>query len=161
MKRCSFESGIMVLALEPDPREGAPLGRYRLSTPIPSQSPSTITARWPMPGCCFPPLRRGISARRNWWSNPWACAAPRAGQTPATSSWPWQPPPPLSRGQALAIFPRSIRWGHVRPLDRVRRELLARPLDCPSLRMSDGSGPCVSPLFTLITACSHPSSNSY
>ena len=34
--------------------------------------------------------------------------------------------PPLSRGQALGTFPRSFRWGHVRQLDRVSRELLAR-----------------------------------
>ena len=35
-------------------------------------------------------------------------------------------PPPLSRGQALGAFLRSFRWGHVRQLDRVSRELLAR-----------------------------------
>ena len=34
--------------------------------------------------------------------------------------------PPLSRGQALRTFLRSFRWGHVRQLDRVSRELLAR-----------------------------------
>ena len=34
--------------------------------------------------------------------------------------------PPLSRGQALGTFLRSFRWGHVRQLDRVSRELLAR-----------------------------------
>ena len=34
--------------------------------------------------------------------------------------------PPLSRGQALGAFLRSFRWGHVRQLDRVSRELLAR-----------------------------------
>ena len=33
--------------------------------------------------------------------------------------------PPLSRGQALGTFLRSFRWGHVRQLDRVSRELLA------------------------------------
>ena len=35
-------------------------------------------------------------------------------------------PPPPSRGQALGTFLRSFRWGHVRQLDRVGRELLAR-----------------------------------
>ena len=35
-------------------------------------------------------------------------------------------PPPPSRGQALGTFLRSFRWGHVRQLDRVSRELLAR-----------------------------------
>ncbi len=34
--------------------------------------------------------------------------------------------PPLSRGQALGAFLRSFRWGHVRQLDRVSRELLVR-----------------------------------
>ncbi len=34
--------------------------------------------------------------------------------------------PPPSRGQALGTFLRSFRWGHVRQLDRVGRELLAR-----------------------------------
>ena len=34
--------------------------------------------------------------------------------------------PPLSRGQALGTFRRSFRWGHVRQLDRVSRELLAQ-----------------------------------
>ena len=33
--------------------------------------------------------------------------------------------PPLSRGQALGTFLRSFRWGHVRQLDRVSRQLLA------------------------------------
>ena len=36
------------------------------------------------------------------------------------------PSPPLSRGQALGAFLRSFRWGHVRRLDRVSRELPAR-----------------------------------
>ena len=36
------------------------------------------------------------------------------------------PHPPPSRGQALGTFLRSFRWGHVRQLDRVSRELLAR-----------------------------------
>ena len=34
--------------------------------------------------------------------------------------------PPLSRGQALGAFLRSFTWGHVRQLDRVSRQLLAR-----------------------------------
>ena len=34
--------------------------------------------------------------------------------------------PRLSRGQALGIFLPSFRWGHVRQLDQVGRELLAR-----------------------------------
>ena len=36
------------------------------------------------------------------------------------------PSTPLSRGQALGTFLRSFRWGHVRQLDRVSRELLAQ-----------------------------------
>ena len=47
--------------------------------------------------------------------------------------------PPLSRGQALGTFLRSFRWGHVRQLDRVSRELLARA-------WSAGAGPGDGPL---------------
>ena len=36
------------------------------------------------------------------------------------------PSPRLSRGQALGTFLRSFSWGHVRQLDRVSRQLLAR-----------------------------------
>ena len=42
--------------------------------------------------------------------------------------------PPLSRGQALGAFLRSFRWGHVRQLDRVSREL-------PDRAWAAGSGP--------------------
>ena len=49
--------------------------------------------------------------------------------------------PPLSRGQALGTFLRSFRWGHVRQLDRVSRELLARA-------WSAGAGPGDAP-FTI------------
>ena len=47
--------------------------------------------------------------------------------------------PPLSRGQALGTFPRSFRWGHVRQLDRVSRELPARA-------WAAGAGPGDGPL---------------
>ena len=47
--------------------------------------------------------------------------------------------PPLSRGQALGAFLHSFRWGHVRQLDRVSRELLARA-------WAAGAGPGDSPL---------------
>ena len=47
--------------------------------------------------------------------------------------------PPLSRGQALGAFLRSFRWGHVRQLDRVSRELLARA-------WAAGAGPGDGPL---------------
>ena len=49
--------------------------------------------------------------------------------------------PPLSRGQALGTFLRSFRWGHVRQLDRVSRELLA-------LGWQAGAGPSNEP-FTI------------
>ena len=39
----------------------------------------------------------------------------------------------------LGTFPRSFRWGHVRQLDRVSRQLLARA-------WAAGAGPCDSPL---------------
>ena len=47
--------------------------------------------------------------------------------------------PPLSRGQALGTFLRSFRWGHVRQLDRVSRELLSRA-------WAAGAGPGDGPL---------------
>ena len=47
--------------------------------------------------------------------------------------------PPLSRGQALGTFLRSFRWGHVRQLDRVSRELLAQA-------WAAGAGPGDAPL---------------
>ena len=47
-----------------------------------------------------------------------ACALGCVVKAPST--------PPLSRGQALGTLLRSFRWGHVRQLDRVSRELLAR-----------------------------------
>ena len=49
--------------------------------------------------------------------------------------------PPPSRGQALGTFLRSFRWGHVRQLDRVGRELLARA-------WAAGAGPGEAP-FTI------------
>ena len=48
-----------------------------------------------------------------------------AGVLGGTVKAPSTPPLP-SRGQALGTFLRSFRWGHVRQLDRVGRELLAR-----------------------------------
>ena len=53
--------------------------------------------------------------------------------------WSRPRPPPLSLGQALGAFLRSFRWGHVRQLDRVSRELLARA-------WAAGSGPGDAPL---------------
>ena len=47
--------------------------------------------------------------------------------------------PPLSRGQALGTFLRSFRWGHVRQLDRVSRDLLVRA-------WAAGAGPGDGPL---------------
>ena len=49
------------------------------------------------------------------------------------------PHPPLSRGQALGTFLRSFRWGHVRQLDRVSRQLLAQAWQA-------GAGPGDAPL---------------
>ena len=51
-------------------------------------------------------------------------------------TYPCQPP---SRGQALGTFLRSFRWGHVRQLDRVSRELLSRA-------WAAGAGPGDGPL---------------
>ena len=52
------------------------------------------------------------------------CAA--VGPPASWAAWSSPVHPPLSRGQALGTFLRSFRWGHVRQLDRVSRELLAR-----------------------------------
>ena len=61
-----------------------------------------------------------------------ACALGCVVKAPST--------PPLSRGQALGAFLRSFRWGHVRQLDRVSRELLARA-------WAAGAGPGNSPFI--------------
>ena len=49
-----------------------------------------------------------------------------AGRLGPSAAWSSAVHPPLSRGQTLGTFLRSFRWGHVRQLDRVSRELLAR-----------------------------------
>ena len=63
-KRCSSESGIMVLKQQTGPGKGALNRCYHATTPTVFASPSTITAWWPMPGCVnmllssdFVPLR--------------------------------------------------------------------------------------------------------
>ena len=65
----------------------------------------------------------------------------RAGRTSSVLGCMVKAPstPPLSRGQALGTFPRSFRWGHVRQLDRVSRELPARA-------WAAGAGPGDGPL---------------
>ena len=50
-----------------------------------------------------------------------------------------EPSTPPSRGQALGTFLRSFRWGHVRQLDRVSRELRVRA-------WAAGAGPGDGPL---------------
>ena len=64
------------------------------------------------------------------------CCAP-AGRLAPSAAWsrrhpPWGP-------SCLSTFLRSFRWGHVRQLDRVSRELLARA-------WSAGAGPGDGPL---------------
>ena len=51
-RRCSCESGIMVLKQQTDPRKGAPNRCYHATTPTASKSRLTTTAWWPMLGCC-------------------------------------------------------------------------------------------------------------
>ena len=63
----------------------------------------------------------------------------RGGPPRCWGAWSKHPPPPLSRGQALGTFLRSFRWGHVRQLDRVSRELLVRA-------WAAGAGPGDGPL---------------
>ena len=161
MKRCSRVSGIMVFERKTDPREGAPFRCYHLSTPTASGSPLMITAWWPMPGCCCPPPWPSAWVWVNWltgtstWDAPVrantgdklmtlvasALAGPdciddadalRSGGTARVLGCVVKAP------STLDTFLRSFRWGHVRQLDRVSRELLAQA-------WAAGAGPATGP----------------
>ena len=67
-------------------------------------------------------------------------AAPQAGEHGRQDDDPGCVCAPLSRGQALGTFLRSFRWGHVRQMDRVSRDLLARA-------WAAGAGPGDGPLI--------------
>ena len=132
------------------PRKGAPDRCYHATTPTASKSPSTTTAWWPMPGLILPAtlalrlglpqlLRKhldlgGAPGRANTGDKMMTLVASalaggdciddadvlRAGGTARVLGFTAKAP------STLGTFLRSFRWGHVRQLDRVSRELLAR-----------------------------------
>ena len=150
MKGCSSESGIMVLRQKTDPRKGAPNRCYHLSTPTASKSPLMTTAWSTMPGLLLPAtlaqhlgLPQLVDRHLDLGRAPgranagdkmmtlvaYALAggdciddadALRAGRTSSVLGGVVKAP------STLGTFLRSFRWGHVRQLDRVSRELLAR-----------------------------------
>ena len=125
-----------------------------MSTPTAYGMPSTITAWWPTPGCCCPPplpatlaLHLGLgelvdrhldlgdaSGRANADDKLMTLVASalagddciddadalRSAGTASVLGCVVKAP------STLGTFLRSFRWGHVRQLDRVGRELLAR-----------------------------------
>ena len=127
------------------------------------QIPSTTIAWWPMPGCSFRPPWRGTWAcpnssgqhldlgdapgRANTGDKMMTLVASalaggdciddadvlRAGGTASVLGCVVKAP------STLGTFLRSFRWGHVRQLDRVSRELLARA-------WAAGAGPGDGPL---------------
>ena len=144
----------MVLKQKTARKQGAPNSCCHRTIPTVSKSPSTILVWWPMPGCSFRPPWPGISACPNssgsasTWAMPRGgrrlhrrrrCAACGADLLGAGVHGQSALHPPPSRGQALGTFLRSFRWGHVRQLDRVSRELLARA-------RAAGAGPGAGPL---------------
>ncbi len=148
-ERCSRESGIMVFERKTSQKQGAPDRCYHATTPAASVSPSRTTAWWPMPGCCSATLalRLGLGelvdrhvdlgdapGRGNPGDKLMTlvasalaggdciddAAALRSGSTGRVLGCVVKAP------STLGTFLRSFRWGHVRQLDRVSRELPAR-----------------------------------
>ena len=160
---CSSKSGIMVLKQKTDPRKGAPNRCYHATIPIASKSRLTTTVWWPMLGLLLPVtlaqhlgLRElvdhhldlgGAPGRANTGDKMLtlvasalaggdcidAADALRAGGTVSVLGCMVKAP------STLGTFLRSFRWGHVRQLDRVSRELLARAWQA-------GAGPGDGPL---------------
>ena len=118
------------------------------TTPTASVSLSTTTAWWAMPGCSFRPPSPSTWACGNSGHHldlAGAGAGQHGGQDTDAgrfrAGWRrlhrrrrcaarrWDGPHPGRHdqgGTTLGTFLRSFRWGHVRQLDRVSRELLAR-----------------------------------
>ena len=160
---CSSESGIMVLEQKPARKQGAPNRCCDRTNPTVSASSLTTIAWWPMPACsCRPPLARhlglrelvdhhldlgGAPGRANTGDKMLTLVASalaggdciddadalRAGGTVGVLGCVVKAP------STLGTFLRSFRWGHVRQLDRVSRQLLARA-------WAAGAGPGDSPL---------------
>ena len=151
----------MVLQQKTDPRKGAPNRCYHATTPTASVSPSTTAAWWPTPGCSFPAtLARHLGlpelvrqrldlgdapGRANTGDKMMTLVASalaggdciddadvlRTGGTACTLGGTVKAP------STLGTFLRSFRWGHVRQLDRVSRELLARAWQAGVVPLTD------------------------
>ena len=160
---CSSESGIMVLEQKPARKQGAPNRCRHRTIPTVSASSLTTIAWWPMPACsCRPPspgtwacgnsstitlTPGGAPGRANTGDKMLTLVASalaggdciddadalRAGGTVGVLGCVVKAP------STLGTFLRSFRWRHVRQLDRVSRQLLARA-------WAAGAGPGDSPL---------------
>ena len=160
---CSSESGRMVLKQKTARKQGAPSRCCHRTIPTVSASSLTTTAWWPMPACsCRPPLHSTWACgklvghhldlgcapgRANTGDKLLTLVASalaggdfiddadalRAGGTVGVLGCVVKAP------STLGTFLRSFRWGHVRQLDRVSRQLLARA-------WAAGAGPGDSPL---------------
>ena len=160
---CSSESGIMVLEQKPARKQGAPNRCCHRTNPTVSASSLTTIAWWPNAGLLLPAtlarhlgLRElvdhhldlgGAPGRANTGDKMLTLVASalaggdciddadalRAGGTVGVLGCVVKAP------STLGTFLRSFRWGHVRQLDRVSRQLLARA-------WAAGAGPGDSPL---------------
>ena len=153
----------MVLNQKTARKQGAPSRCCHRTIPTVSASSLTTTAWWPMPACsCRPPLH-STWACGNSSAITSTSAAPRGGRTRGTKLLTLvasalaggdfiDDADALRAGgtvgvlgcvvkapSTLGTFLRSFRWGHVRQLDRVSRQLLARA-------WAAGAGPGDSPL---------------
>ena len=162
---CSSESGIMVLEQKPARKQGAPDRCRHATTPTASKSPSMTAAWWTMPGCSLPAtlaLRLpGLPELVQQAPQPGRCAPGRANRgdkmmtlvASALAGGDCIDDADVLRASGtarvlgftakapstLGAFLRSFRWGHVRQLDCVSRQLLARVWKA-------GAGPDDSPL---------------
>ena len=155
---CSSESGIMVLEQKPARKQGAPNRCCHRTNPTVSASSLTTIAWWPMPATLARHLGLrelvdhhldlgGAPGRANTGDKMLTLVASalaggdciddadalRAGGTVGVLGCVVKAP------STLGTFLRSFRWGHVRQLDRVSCQLLARA-------WAAGAGPGDSPL---------------
>ena len=156
---------MMVCEQPIDPEQGAPVRCDHRTASTGLKRPSTTTAWWPTRGCCCRPRSPSISVcsrlvdahldlgaapgRANVGDKLLTLIASalaggdciddadalRAGGTASVLGCAVKAP------STLGTFLRSFRWGHVRQLDRVTRELLARA-------WATGAGPGAAP-FTI------------
>ena len=163
--RCPSEAGMMVCEQPIDPEQGAPVRCDHRTASTGLKRPSTTTAWWPTRGLLLPAtlaqhlgLQQLIDAHLDLGAAPGRANvgdklltliasalaggdciddadALRAGRTASVLGCAVKAP------STLGTFLRSFRWGHVRQLDRVTRELLARA-------WATGAGPGAAP-FTI------------